>query len=70
MYKTLSPGAIGIRGLSLRESLELAKATGFAGLDFSIQEAADLGAADARALFADAGIQYGAWGLPVRWLSD
>ena len=70
MYKTLSPGAIGIRGLPLGESLKLASATGFAGLDFSIQEAADLGAAAARALFADAGIKYGAWGLPVRWLSD
>ena len=70
MYKTLSPGAIGIRGLSLSESLELAKATGFAGLDFSIQEAAALGAANARALFEDAGIKYGAWGMPVRWLSD
>ena len=50
MYKTLSPGAIGIRGLSLGESLKLAGETGFAGLDFSIQEAADLGAAAARTL--------------------
>lgn len=70
MYKTLSPGAIGIRGLGLSASINLAKAAGFAGLDFSIQEAAALGAAAARALFNDAGIQYGAWGLPVRWLSD
>ena len=70
MYKTLSPGAIGIRGLSLSESLKLASETGFAGLDFSIQEAAALGAANARALFEDAGIKYGAWGMPVRWLSD
>ena len=70
MYKTLSPGAIGIRGLGLSESLKLARETGFAGLDFSIQEAAALGAAGAQALFADAGIKYGAWGLPVRWLSD
>ena len=70
MYKTLSPGAIGIRGLGLSESLDLAKATGFAGLDFSIQAAADLGAAEARARFDDAGVKYGAWGLPVRWLSE
>jgi len=69
MYKSLSPGAIGIRGLSLGESIDLAKATGFAGLDFSIHEAAELGAVRARTLFEDAGIQYGAWGLPVRWLS-
>lgn len=70
MYKTLSPGAIGIRGLSLSESLKLASETGFAGLDFSIQEAVALGAANARALFEDAGVKYGAWGMPVRWLSD
>ncbi len=71
MYKTLSPGAIGIRGLSLAESLNLAKETGFAGLDFSIAEAAALAEArDAgyvRALFEEAGIKYGAWGMPVRW---
>lgn len=67
MYKTLSPGAIGIRGLSLAESIKLAKQTGFDGLDFSIQEAAELGAAAAQALFEEADISYGAWGLPVRW---
>ena len=70
MYKTLSPGAIGIRGLSLSESIDLAKTAGFAGLDFSIQQAAELGAGAARALFDEAGIKYGAWGLPVRWQSD
>ena len=69
MYKTLSPGAIGIRGLSLSESVKLARATGFAGLDFSIQAAAELGAGAARALFEEAGLNYGAWGLPVRWQS-
>lgn len=70
MYKSLSPGTIGIRGMSLSESLKLAGVTGFTGLDFSIQEAAALGAAAARTLFEDAGIQYGVWGLPVRWQSD
>ena len=70
MYKTLSPGAIGIGGLSLSESIDLAKATGFAGLDFSIQQAEELGADAAQALFEEAGIKYGAWGLPVRWNAD
>ena len=74
MYKTLSPGAIGIRGLSLGESLKLAKDSGFEGLDFSIQEAARLadehGAEYVRAMFDDAGIKVGAWGMPVRWQSD
>lgn len=71
MYKTMSPGALGIRGLSLGESLKLAKETGFEGLDFSIAEAAALadehGAGFVRALFEDAGIKYGAWGMTVRW---
>lgn len=71
MYKTLSPGALGIRGLSLEENLKLARETGFEGLDFSIAEAAALAeehsAGYVRALFEDAGIKYGAWGMTVRW---
>ena len=70
MYKTLSPGALGIGGLSLADSLQLAKQTGFGGLDFNIREAAEMGADAAAALFTDAGIKYGAWGLTVRWQSD
>ena len=70
MYKTLSPGAIGIRGLSLVDSIKLAKDAGFAGLDFSIQQAAEIGASAAQALFDDVGIRYGVWGLPVQWQSD
>ena len=42
MYRNLSPGAIGIRGLSLPETIDLARQTGFAGIDFSIAEAAQL----------------------------
>ena len=74
MYKTLSPGALGMRGLSLQAGLELAKETGFEGLDFSIAEAASLadehGAGYVRALFEDAGVKYGAWGMTVRWQHD
>ncbi len=74
MYKTLSPGAIGIRGLSLADSIALAARTGFGGLDFNIAEAAQLadeiGTQGVKALFEEAGIRFGAWGLPVRWQSD
>ena len=74
MYKTLSPGALSIRGLSLVDGLKLAKDTGYEGLDFSIREAATLaderGAGYVRALFDDAGIKYGAWGMTVRWQHD
>ena len=74
MYKTLSPGAIGIRGLGLAESIELARSSGFEGLDFSIQQAAEIadanGADSVRAMFDAAGIKFGAWGLPVNWQGD
>jgi sugar phosphate isomerase/epimerase len=71
MFKNLSPGAIGIRGLSLAESIDLAKKTGFAGIDFSIREAAQLAGEHStdhvRDLFESAGIRPGQWGLPVVW---
>lgn len=74
MYKTLSPGAIGIRGQSLQENLQLAQQSGFEGLDFSIQEAAQIaeerGASAVEALFQESGIKYGAWGAPVNWQGD
>ncbi len=74
MYKTLSPGAIGIRNLSLEDSLALARQTGFAGLDFSIQQAArlakDKGIDHVKGLFAEYGIQPGAWGPPVNWQGE
>jgi sugar phosphate isomerase/epimerase len=74
MFKNLSPGAVGIRGLSLAESIDLAKATGFGGIDFSIREAADLadayGVEYVRGLFETAGVRPGQWGLPVAWNKD
>lgn len=74
MYKTLNAGAIGIRNYSLEASLSLARQTGFAGLDFSIQEAArlakDRGIGRVKQLFAESGIQPGAWAPPVNWQGD
>ena len=71
MFKNLSPGAIGIRGATLADSIELAKKSGFKGIDFSIREAAELadlrGVDYVKALFADAGVLPGQWGLPVVW---
>jgi len=71
MFKNLSPGAIGIRGLSLAESIGLAKKAGFAGIDFGIREASQLadehGTEHVRDLFESAGILPGQWGLPVTW---
>lgn len=74
MFKNLSPGAIGIRNLTLADSIELARASGFAGIDFNIREAADLaalrGVEYVQALFAEAGVRPGQWGLPVAWNKD
>lgn len=74
MYKNLSPGAIGIRGLSLADSITLARQSGFQGVAFSIQEAADLvaqhGLEYVRDLFASANIRPGHWNPPVNWRND
>ena len=74
MFKNLSPGAVGIRGLSLAEQIDLAAKTGFGGIDFSIREAADLadahGVEHVRGLFEASGVRPGQWGLPVAWNKD
>jgi len=73
MFRSLSPGAIGIRA-SLTEGLELAKAANFQGLDVSIGAMATLveekSADYVKGLFDDAGLKMGAWGLPVNWRGD
>jgi sugar phosphate isomerase/epimerase len=74
MFKNLSPGAIGIRNLSLADAIRLARDTGFAGIDFSIREAAALAEAHGvdyvRELFERTGVRPGQWGLPVAWTDD
>jgi sugar phosphate isomerase/epimerase len=74
VYKNLNAGAIGIQGLSLAETIRLAAETGFAGVDFSIQEAFQIaetmGFDYLVALFADAHVRPGQWGLPVAWRDD
>jgi len=71
MYQTLGPEALGIRGLSLPEAIDLARAAGFAGLSFSIAQAANLadvhGIAHVRDLFDRAGVRPAHWNLPLDW---
>ena len=71
MFRSLSPGALGIGGLSFAESMDLAKASGFQGLDADIGHLAKLmeeNSADyVKKLFADKGLKIGAWGLPMNW---
>lgn len=70
MYTCLNAGAIGIRDYTLPQTIELAKKTGFAAVDFNIREAAQLGVDRVRELFATSGIQPGTWGLPLEWRKD
>lgn len=71
MFKGLSPGAIGVRAGSLDEALAAAKTGGFAGVEFSPSQIADLidsqGEDAARAQFDAAGIRPAGWGLPTDW---
>jgi len=70
MFRSLGPGAIGIRA-SIVEGLELAKAADFQGLCIGIGAISKLveeNSADyVKGLFKDAGLKIGAWGLPVNW---
>src|SRR3954468_5001780 len=74
MYKTLSPGAIGVKTEDLTESLVAAKLGNFDGLEVSAGEIANLveqrGADRVRRQFDDAGIRPAAFGLPVEWRKD
>jgi sugar phosphate isomerase/epimerase len=74
MFKNLGPGAIGIRDLSLPEAIDLARQTGFKGIDFDIREAAALvderDVDYVRGMFESADILPGQWGLPVAWNKD
>lgn len=73
MFKSLTAGALGVRG-SIEELIGYAKRAGFQGVDVDIQEIASLvdarGAAHVKNLFAEAGLRIGAWGLPINWRAD
>jgi sugar phosphate isomerase/epimerase len=70
MFPNLSPGAIGIR-TDLAGTLALAKAHGWAGCDLPVVEvaqfAAERSADDVTAMFSQAGVRPGGWGLPLNW---
>jgi len=70
MFKSLSPGAIGVGVSSLAEGLDLAARHGFDGYHFSIGEAADLGVSQVQDLTASKGVRLSAWGFPVQFRGD
>jgi sugar phosphate isomerase/epimerase len=74
MYATISPDALGIRGLSLSEAIALARDSGFSGLSFDSRAAAhavdEHGLAAVQEQFAQAGVKPAIWNLPVAWRDD
>jgi sugar phosphate isomerase/epimerase len=70
MFTNLSPGAIGIRA-DLPTTLELARATGWQGIDLPATEALQLAHTTSASTVADqiaaSGLQLGGWGLTVDW---
>jgi len=73
MYACLSPKAIGIR-MPLSEALQLAAATGFEALEFSVLEAANLaaqhGVAYVKGLFAQNSVKVGDFASSVDFNGD
>jgi sugar phosphate isomerase/epimerase len=73
MFLNLNTGVIGVSA-TLEKCAKFAAEYGFAGIDFSIEEAADLadrlGLEQVRALFDSAGLKPGAWGMPVNFRQD
>src|SRR4051812_24149123 len=74
MYTTISPDALGIRGLSLPDAIDLAREAGFAGLSFDSRLAAkaidEQGLASVQDQFTRAGVKPALWSLPVAWRDD
>lgn len=74
MYSSLMTSAIGIKGLDLEASINLAARTGFDGLWFDIYEAKSLadrhGVDHVKNLFSSKDVRPGGWGAGVRWQDD
>ncbi len=70
MFRSLAPGAIGVRVENLAEGLDLAKRHGFAGYHFGIAEAVELGAAQVLDLAESKGVRLSAWGFGVNFRQD
>ena len=73
MYTSLNTGAIGVKA-DLAGAVALAKRHGFLAIDVPMGEVLRLadaeGAPAAAALFRDAGLRFGPWGLSVEWRAD
>jgi len=74
MQKTLGPWAIGIKGLSLQESIDLAGKTGFDSVLIDIKEvevtSRTIGVEGVKELFANAGVKPASWNSAVAWTKE
>lgn len=74
MQKTLSLGAMGLRGRGLEASIDIAAASGFDSIVFDIKEARQLAEANGidwlKTRFADAGVDPGYFSLPLNWRDE
>ncbi len=70
MFRSLNPGAIGIKVNSLAEGLDLAKKHEFEGYHFDIKEATELGAAQVKEIAAARDIRLSAWNFPLDFRKD
>lgn len=70
MFRNIAPGAVGIK-LGMADAVALAGKVGWEGMDLPVTEAQQLAAAQGTdavaALFAEAGVRPGGWGLPLNW---
>lgn len=71
MYSSFNARALGLN-LSTRETIELAAAAGFGGVDFLMRElrAEAVDPHEVRIRLEDLGLRAGAWSLPVDWRGD
>jgi len=73
MFKNLNLGALGFKA-SFFETVELAKAGGFQGLDIDVFEMGEIlkekAANDIKSLMDSKGLRLGGWGLPVNFRGD
>jgi sugar phosphate isomerase/epimerase len=74
MFKSLSPGALGLKVNNLQEAIDIANRAGFEGVEFSAAEVADLvdahGAEHVKSMFTTAGLRPAGWGLAVDYRKD
>ena len=74
MNQGVIPGAIGLKGLNLQESVSFAGRNGFDTVMTDIREVHEIaqqhGVDYVIDLFGEYGVKPGAWNLPVRWADD